>query len=321
MNAPGRPGGRTTRIALVQATRGPLAAAAFLAALAALALLPGASAHDLETDGEGSGHPSNGPSPLDVLPFIGPTLSPVADRPCANGEDAVGTVPQGAQKVHIGHIDFVESLNPGVVGQGLKTGSVDLWHLDEFENPNGIDGPSNPVRAPNLLDDHSDEALDSSIMMGPDGYLRGELWNVLKDLDGADLKITDVHPTPTYCIWGAVDHDGPYLFIDSTHDDPRDTATYQDLGVFYTPLFHAAYPGREVEMRYILFQSSTFDDPDLAVDFAWTHSDAPLDQTLSNVLFHDRTDVPPGAVVAARSWRLGDGSTATAPDPIHPYAK
>jgi hypothetical protein len=80
------------------------------------------------------------------------------------------------------------------------------------------------------------------------------------DGPGTELTITDVHTTRTYCIYGAYEKDGPYMFIDSTYGDPvSSTITNLDLAVFYDPIYATVYPGTPT-VNYVFLVTSTYED-------------------------------------------------------------
>lgn len=283
---------------------GLAAGGALLALLAALALalaMP-AQAHDPDlSPSEAAGNPTG----LAGLDFRGPAGTPIATGACAPIPDADKAMYSdgGSATGHMGHISRVEATMPSAPGASfLVPGSVDLWHFYdvEYNNPAQIEGPS-PAQG---------------VMLGTDGFFRGQMTEPVYDNPGYDLDVTDVHTTRTYCIYGSLEHDGPYFFIDSTYRDPVKTSlTELDLNIFYAPLFMDEYPGEPVRMDYFFAIASVYDDPGLVVNFTYAHLDAPADLTLDpGVRFDDTSNLPLGLLAVSTTtyaWDFGDGATAS----------
>lgn len=293
-----------------------MAAAAFCLATALASSIAPASSHNPVVAGESPGNPLG----LVGVPFRGPDGTTIEDRACPPIPDHLATsydddetyqIPPGWG--HIGHINGVNG--PGAVTSNyIAVGSVDLYHFENalYNNPTAIEGP------------HPVNVVEYSVMMGPDGFFRGRMQETIRDEPGTDLRVTDVHERRTYCIYGALEHDGPFLFIGSTFNDPALTQTTDlDLEVFYAPLFQATYPDDdEPRMDYVFLVTSAFQDADqnfyTAPDASFSYESHPVCGNAAIVFSANVSDAD-GQVVSVE-WNFGDGGQAYGTTAQHVFA-
>jgi hypothetical protein len=267
-----------------------------------LGLALAVQAHDPDlTPAEAVGNPAG----LAGIEFRGPVGTPIEKTPCEPIPDADKAMYSdgGTAGGHMGHISQVVATKPTAPGSSfILPASVDLWHFYDstYNNPSQIEGPS----------------PSQGVMLGTDGFFRGEMSEDVLDGTGIDMQVTDVHDTRTYCLYGGLVKEGPFFFIDSTYRDPvKITMTDLDLNIFYAPLFMTEYPGEPVRLRFFFPVASVYDDPGLVVDFVHTNLDAPLNLTLDpGVRFEDKSSLPRGVLAIGTTtyrWEFGDGAIAS----------
>lgn len=213
---------------------------------------PETGAHAPDVAGEALPNPVG----LAGIQFVGPVGSAIADQPCppisdedAPEHDDEGTYSPSLGYGHIGHITDLWAPDDRPATH-IMPGTVDLFHLQApYNDPAGIEGDS-PF---------------GSVMMGPDGFFRGQLNTTVFEGDGPDLILRDVHDVRTYCVYGAVARDGPYMFIDSTFKDTTETSlTNLDLRTFYVPLHQQTVGDGQYGMEWIMLITSAYEDEDQA---------------------------------------------------------
>ena len=300
-----------------QASRERAGRAALLLALAlsVSSLVPGAGAHLPNTAGEAAGNPTG----LAGITFMGPVGSTVESSVCPAISDAERPVYGSGTLYHIGHINGINAPGPSTANY-IQAGSVDLFHFEDgsdgtpYSDPNAIPGPHSPT----------DTAY--SVMMGPDGFFRGRMASTIFDGNGPDITITDVHPIRTYCSYGAINHDGPYMFIHATQGDSfAGSQTDLDLAWFYSDIFALQYPNETVRMDYVLMVASAYNDPPppppptLTVDFTCTALD-PDGYDLAPGMAFVATGAASNNVAPTYQWTFGDGQGGSGASTSHAYA-
>jgi hypothetical protein len=257
---------------------------------------------------------------LSGIPFIGPPATCIEDRPCPgipddvadqyddnNSPNSGGSVPPYVWK-HIGHITKVwAGTSPQIY---LSAGSVNLWHFEDsaYENPASIQNGG------------------GSVMTGADGFFRGQFSQTINENPApgtTEVSLQDVHPTKAYCVYGALNQNGPYFYMIATWGAPG-TVTNIDLSDWYAPLFTGFYGSSvPVQLNYFMLVSSGFvyvPPPNLIVT-------ARCDYLAPYLL--GGYDMAPGVQLVADTnlnsfnpsitWDFGDGNTGSGFAPIHIY--
>ncbi|HET6399474.1 MAG TPA: thrombospondin type 3 repeat-containing protein [Candidatus Thermoplasmatota archaeon] len=180
--------------------------------------------HGTATPGESPGHDKSSADPLNAFSFYGPKGTMIENKPCPPASDRyVGTS-------HISHIYAFEGLNPEE-GNWLAVGSTDLYHYDVFEDPRHAEGP------------YPDG--DMGTMYGVDGYARSRFQATIFDGTGYDIRIHDFHEWSSFCLYGALDKAGPYLFLGTAFQNQQGCPgklSCMDLKYYYRDLFAEHYP-------------------------------------------------------------------------------
>lgn len=287
-----------------------LLAAAFAAGFAAL---PSGQGHLPVSGGEAAGNPSG----LSGISFIGPAGTPIASTVCPAILDGERPIYGSGTGLHIGHVQGVNG-GGGSTSNFIVTNSVDLWHFEDdpaggaYSSPRAIEGPHPP-------------GLTNSIMMGSDGFLRGRMASTVYNNPGMDLTISDVHDKRTYCIYGAINRGGPYLFIHATEGDVFGATQTSDLDLawFYAALFAQQYPQQTVRLDWVFLVSSAYNDPPppppptVNVSFTCTPTDPnAYDQSAFRL---QATGNSSDNTWISYRWEYGDGTSGEGAETTHRY--
>lgn len=283
-----------------------------VAASSGFAPMSPSAAHPMEGAGEALGNPDGLAGKL----FRGPAGTSIAFSVCPPIPDELAPEYDDDGTTHLGHIQDIREPDGGVDNFIIQN-SVDLFHLqDPYNDPRAIERTDDPVDA--LL------AGEGTVMMGPDGFFRGQLRQTLYDTAGTDLVVEDVHSMRAYCIYGAIEQDGPFIFIDATFLDPTLTQyTNLDLSTFYAPVWQTTYPDdEETRMDYVLLVTSAFVDDENptfsppTVSFLLTNPAACGSSTITFAATAHDLD---GQVVSL-TWDFGDFTQASGPTVQHAFA-